>query len=43
MGVALAAVADDRHRLAGQGRGVSIVVVVHPCGHVGSLLVDLST
>ena len=34
VGVALAAVADDGHGLAVEGRGVGVVVVVHPCGHV---------
>ena len=33
VGVALAAVADDRHGLPGQGRRVGVVVVVHPRGH----------
>ena len=31
VGVALAAVADDRDGLAGQRRRVGVVVVVHPC------------
>ena len=35
MGVALAAVADDGHGLAGKGIERRVVVVVHACGHGG--------